>query len=72
MRPIIVAWRLLSGSASEKGKEAQVTRSLIEQVLEIAGLKAISLLLADALYADGPLLAWLKYRKSIDAQVALA
>ncbi len=70
-RPIIVAWRLLSGSASEKGKEAQVTRSLIEQVLEVAGPKAISLLLADALYADGPLLAWLKYRKGIDALVSL-
>jgi hypothetical protein len=70
-RPIIVAWRLLSGPASEKGKEAQVTRSLIEQVLEVAGPKAISLLLADALYADGPLLAWLKYRKGIDALVSL-
>jgi hypothetical protein len=70
-RPIIVAWRLLSGPASEKGKEAQVTGSLIEQVLEVAGPKAISLLLADALYADGPLLAWLKYRKGIDALVSL-
>jgi predicted RNA binding protein YcfA (HicA-like mRNA interferase family) len=59
-RPIIVAWRLLSGQASEKGKEAAVTRSLIEQVLQMAGPQAMSLLLADALYADGPLLAWLK------------
>ena len=70
-RPIIVAWRLLSGQASEKGQEAAVTRSLIEQVLQVAGPKAISLLLADALYADGPLLAWLKYRKGIDALVSL-
>src|SRR5947208_12499228 len=70
-RPIIAAWRLLSGPASEKGQEAAVTRSLIEQVLEVAGPQAISLLLADALYADGPLLAWLKYRKSIDALVSL-
>ena len=70
-RPIIVAWRLLSGSASEKGKEAAVTRSLIEQVLEAAEPKAISLLLADAMYADGPLLAWLKYGKGIDALVSL-
>jgi hypothetical protein len=70
-RPIIVAWRRLSGPASEKGKEAQVTRSLIEQVLEVAGPKAISLLLADALYADGPLLAWLKYRKGIESLVSL-
>src|SRR5438128_3046957 len=70
-RPIIVAWRLLSGQASEKGQEAAVTRSLIEQVLEVAGPQAISLLLADALYADGPLLAWLKYSKGIDALVSL-
>src|SRR3989440_5777105 len=70
-RPIIVAWRLLSGPASEKGKEAAVTRSLIEQVLQAAGPQAISLLLADALYADGPLLAWLKYGKGIDALVSL-
>jgi len=70
-RPIIVAWRLLSGAASEKGKEAAITRSLIEQVLEAAGPKAISLLLADAFYADGPLLAWLKYEKGIDALVSL-
>ncbi len=70
-RPIIVAWRLLSGSASEKGQEAAVTRQLVEQVLEVAGPQASSLLLADALYADGPLLAWLKYRKGIDALVSL-
>src|SRR3989475_3208447 len=70
-RPIIVAWRLLRGPASEKGQEAVVTRSLIEQVLEVAGPRAISLLLADALYADGPLLAWLKYRKGIDTLVSL-
>ena len=70
-RPIIVAWRLLSGPASEKGQEAAVTRSLIEQVLEVAGPRAISLVLADALYADGPLLAWLKYAKGIDALVSL-
>ncbi len=70
-RPLIVAWRLLSGQASEKGQEAAVTRSLIEQVLAVAGAQAISLLLADALYADGPLLAWLKYEKGIDALVSL-
>jgi hypothetical protein len=70
-RPIIVAWRLVSGQASEKGQEAAVTRALIEQVLEVAGPQAISLLLADALYADGPLLAWLKSRKGIDTLVSL-
>src|SRR5579864_372141 len=70
-RPIMVAWRLLSGQASEKGQEAAVTRALIEQVLQVAGPQAIGLLLADALYADGPLLAWLKYRQGIDALVSL-
>src|SRR5258708_24477706 len=70
-RPIIVAWRGLSGAAAAKRKEAALTRALIEQVLEAAGPNAISLLLADALYADGPLLAWLKYRKGIDALVSL-
>ena len=69
--PIIMAWRVLSGTASEKGKEAEVTHALIEQVLEVAGPNAISLRLSDALYAAGPLLAWLKYRKEIDAQVEL-
>jgi hypothetical protein len=70
-RPVIVAWRLLSGPASEKGQEATVTRSLIEQVLEGAGPQAIGLLLADALYADGPRFSWLKYGKGIDALVSL-
>jgi hypothetical protein len=70
-RPIIVAWRLLSGPASEKGQEAAVTRSLIEQGLQVAGPQAISLRLPDSLYADGPLLAWLKYGKGIDSLVSL-
>ena len=48
-----------------------MTRALIEQVLEAAGPNAISLLLADALYADGPRFSWLKYRKGIDALVSL-
>jgi hypothetical protein len=68
-RPVIVAWRLLAGDASEKGKEAAVTRSLIEQALELGGRGAIGLLLADALYADGPLLAWCKYVQGIDVLV---
>jgi hypothetical protein len=71
-RPIIVAWRVLSGTASEKGKEAKVTRQLVEQVLEVVGPESFKLLVADALYADGPLVAWLKYCKGIDALVRLA
>ncbi|MFL5588535.1 MAG: hypothetical protein ACJ8DI_12895 [Ktedonobacteraceae bacterium] len=70
-RPIIVAWCLLSGPASEKGQEAAVTHALIEQVLQVAGPQAISLLLADALYADGPRFSWLKYGKGMDALVSL-
>ena len=70
-RPVIVAWRLLSGAASEKGKEAAVTRSLIEQAVALGGEGTIELLLLDALYADGPLLAWLKYEQHIDAIVPI-
>ncbi len=70
-RPLLLAWRLLEGDASEKGKEAAVTKELIEQALAAGGPGCIELLLADALYADGPLLAWLKYVKGIDALVAL-
>ncbi|MFV1992237.1 MAG: transposase, partial [Acidimicrobiales bacterium] len=70
-RPKIVAWRLLEGQASEKGKEAAVTRSLVEQALELGGPGTIELLLMDALYADGPLLAWLKHGQGIDALVPI-
>ena len=70
-RPVIVAWRLLEGQASEKGKEAAVTRELIEQALALGGPECIGLLLADALYCDGPLLAWLAYDKGIDVLTAL-
>ena len=69
--PVVVAWRYLEGAASEKGKEAAVTRSLIEQALAAGGPGSIALLLADALYADGPLLAWLKCVHGIDALVRL-
>jgi hypothetical protein len=70
-RPMIVAWRLLEGQASEKGKEAAVTRELIEQALALGGPDCIDRLLADALYCDGPLLAWLAYQKGIDVLTVL-
>jgi hypothetical protein len=70
-RPVIVAWRLLTGDASEKGKEAAVARSLIEQAIRLGGEGCIKLLLADALYADGPFLAWCKYVHQIDVLVPL-
>ncbi len=68
-RPIIVEWRLLSCSASEKGQEASVTRSLIEHALQWGGPDCIRLLLVDALYADGPFLAWCKCVRNIDVLV---
>src|SRR5215210_7974389 len=70
-RPAIVAWRLLTGSASEKGTEAAVTKALVAQALGLGGPGCIGLLLAGGLYADGPLLAWLKYAHGIDALVRL-
>lgn len=66
-----VAWRVLQGEESEKGKEASVVKSLIDQLLEVAGEGQITWLLMDALYADGPLLAWLKYARQIEALVRL-
>jgi hypothetical protein len=68
-RPLKVAWRLLEGDASEKGKEAAVTRSLLEQA-QALGVE-IELLVVDALYADGPFLAWCKYEKGIDVLVPI-
>ena len=68
-RNLLVSWRLLPGDASEKGKEATVVRSMIDDLLAVAGPGAIDLLLMDALYADGPLLATLKYQYGIDALV---
>jgi len=55
-----LAWQFLTGDASEKGQEAVVTRTLVERVRRIGGDDAIKELVADGLYADGPLLAWLK------------
>ena len=69
--PVVVAWRYLEGSAAEQGKEAAVTRALVEQALAAGGAGCIKLLLADGLYADGPLLAWLRYAQGIDALVRL-
>jgi hypothetical protein len=60
----------VEGDASEKGKEAAVTKERIEQAWAVGGARGMERLLADALYADGPLRAWLKYVKGIDALVA--
>lgn len=58
--PVVVAWRYLEGTASEQGKEAAVTRALVEQALAAGGPGCLRLLLADGLYAEGPPLAWVK------------
>jgi len=70
-RTVWVTWRLLTGAASEKGKEGRVLREMVEEVRQVGGAEAIEWLLMDALYADGPVLAWLKYGCGIDALVRL-
>lgn len=70
-RQLWLSWRLLEGDASEKGKEACVVRSMVEDVLAAGGSEAMEWLLMDALYADGPLLAWLEYGCGIHALVRL-
>jgi hypothetical protein len=69
--PLWVTWRLRTGNASEKGKEAQVVLEMIAELVEIEGVGVIEWLLLDALYADGPLVARLKYRDGIDVLVRL-
>ncbi|MGE0609435.1 MAG: hypothetical protein AB7O62_20250 [Pirellulales bacterium] len=70
-RPVIVAWWLLEGNASEKGREEAVTRVLIEQTRQLGGSDCIELLLVDALSAGGPLLTWCKYECGIDVLVPI-
>ena len=69
--PLWVNWRLRTGNESEKGKEGDVVLSMVDEIREIGGEKAIAWLLMDALYADGPILAGLKYGRQIDAMVRL-
>jgi hypothetical protein len=64
-------WRVLAGQDSEKGKEAAVVHQLVEEVRALGGEQAIRWLVMDALYADGPLLAWLEYDQQIHALVRL-
>jgi len=70
-RTILVSWRLLHGTESEKGKEASVVRGMVDEVRSLAGPEVVRLLLMDAFYADGPLLARLKYEDGIDALVRI-
>src|SRR2546425_10631397 len=61
-RPIIVAWRVLSGTASEKGQEAAGTPALNEEVPEVAAPQDINFFVAGSVYARGPRLVWPQYR----------
>ena len=70
-RALWLNWRLLDADASEKGKGARVVRDMIEEILALGGEDAMDWLLMDALYADGPLLAWLEYGHGIHALVRL-
>lgn len=70
-RKLWLTWRLLSGSASEKGKEGTVLFEMVDEIRDIMGEEAIEWVIMDALYADGPLLAGLKYGRNIDALVRL-
>jgi len=69
--PLWVNWRLRTGSASEKGKEGEVVLAMVDELREIAGTAAIEWMLMDALYADGFILANLKYARQIDVMVRL-
>ena len=69
--PLWINWRVRTGNESEKGKEARVVLEMVDEVREIAGEDALAWLLMDALYADGPLLARLKYERGIQALVRL-
>jgi len=69
--PLWVNWRLRTGNASEKGKEGEVVLAMVDEVREIAGAEAIAWMLMDALYADGFILANLKYARQIDVMVRL-
>ena len=69
--PLWVNWRLRTGNESEKGREGEVVLAMVDEVREIAGPQAIEWMLMDALYADGFILASLKYARQIDVMVRL-
>jgi hypothetical protein len=70
-RALWLNWRLLESGASEKGKEARIVRDMVNDILAAGGAEAMEWLLMDALYADGPLQAWLEYEKGIHALVRI-
>lgn len=66
-----VNWCLRSGAESEKGREGEVVLAMVDELREIAGQAVIEWLLMDALYADGFILANLKYARQIEAIMRL-
>jgi len=69
--PLWVNWRLRTGNESEKGQEGEVVLAMVDELREIAGTDVIEWMLLDALYADGFILANLKYARQIDVMVRL-
>jgi len=69
--PLWVNWRLRTGKESEKGQEGEVVLAMVDEIREMAGTDAIEWMLMDALYADGFILANLKYARQIDVMVRL-
>jgi len=69
--PLWVNWRLRTGNESEKGQEGEVVLAMVDELREIAGTDTIAWMLMDALYADGFILANLKYARQIDVMVRL-
>lgn len=69
--PLWVNWRLRTGKESEKGKEGEVVLAMVDELREIGGAEVIEWMLMDALYADGFILANLKYARQIDVMVRL-
>jgi hypothetical protein len=70
-RSLWLNWRLLDGDASEKGQDGYIVREMVGEIIDAGGPDAIEWLIMDALYADGPLLAWLEYGCGIHALVRL-
>jgi hypothetical protein len=70
-RALWLNWRLLDANASEKGKGAHLVRQMVAEIRTAGGAEAMEWLVMDALYADGPLLAWLEYAWGIHALVRL-
>jgi hypothetical protein len=69
--PLWINWRMRTGTESEKGQEGQVVLEMVDEIRELVGKGVFEWLLMDALYADGYILANLKYARGIDALVRL-